>query len=99
MARACAPLSRVSTESPFRNEREAALARVDALERELSHARRALEDARRELARKKKERLVRVLGRGMAAVAVALVILMGLAVLFGGCVAAFARETPGMRFR
>jgi hypothetical protein len=79
-----APLScRRMAQQPFRDERAAALARVDDLQRELARTRAELDATKRKLARRKPW-TDNFMG-GMMALATLLVVLMGFAVIFGGC--------------
>jgi hypothetical protein len=88
MRRARAPLSRrrMQTDRPYRDERDAALARVARLERDLERARRELAGAKRALARRTKREWGRAMIGGTAALALLLALLMVLAFVFGGCV-------------
>lgn len=72
-------------QQPFRDERAAALARVDDLERELTRARAELEKTKRELASRRRKPRLDTLVSGTMALATLLVFVMGIAVLFAGC--------------
>lgn len=70
-------------QQPFRDERAAALVRVDALERELARTRAELAATQRKLARR--PRWTDAAIRGAIPIAALFVIFMGLATLFAGC--------------
>lgn len=86
------------SQHPFRDEREAALARVHQLERELARKGRELSAAKRELARRRSTTWQRSAVGVMLGVATLFVVIAALAVIFTGCLGASTRAHTGLRY-
>jgi hypothetical protein len=83
----------MQTDRPYRDEREAALSRVDRLERELAQTKRELERANSALTRRRRREWKKTMVGGTGALALILVVLLTLAAMFGGCVRAILGPT------